>query len=427
MDKSEPRPKSRETEPSESASSEEKSKEKPSRFASWLFGIGVLFLLSAGVAYGGWTAYERHQKTNQVAEHQRNSVPKVRVAEIKASNDDIKVSLPGNTLAFTAANIYARASGYIEKRNVDIGDHVKQGQLLAEIVAPELDHQISQAKASLDVNKANLQQAIANRDLAQITWNRDKPMVDKGWTTQQQGSVDQQTLKAQIAAVGVAQQNVNAQEQQLKVLQQQKDYQRVVAPFNGVITQRNVDVGTLLQADATTGTFMFTLMQTDTIRTQVYVPQDQAFGLKPGVKAVIKVPEYADRVFPGKVTRIADALQQTTRTLLTEIDVPNPDDALSAGAYCSVELDIPRSSPSLIVPSEAVVFDRDGLHVAVVENGTVEMRKISVARDFGTSMEVQSGVKKGETVIINPPVDLVQGSKVDTNSKEKASPEKANS
>ena len=175
----------------------------------------------------------------------------------------------------------------------------------------------------------------------------------------------QQTLQAQQAAVGVAQSNVAAQQAQIKVLQQQKDYLKVEAPFDGVVTQRNIDVGSLVQADATTGTFMFTVMQTEMIRTQVYVPQDQAFGVAPGVEAVVRVPEIPDRSFPGKVTRMADALEPTTRTLLTEIDVPNPDGALPSGVYCTVELHIPRKTPSLIVPADAIVFDAEGLHVAV--------------------------------------------------------------
>ena len=245
------------------------------------------------------------------------------------------VSLPGTTSAFATADIFARASGYIAKRYVDIGDQVKQGQLLAEISAPEIDHQIAQAQATLSQSEAALRQQQANADLASVTWGRDKPLVEKGWVTAQQGDVDRQNLQAQQAAVGVAQSNVAAQQAQIKVLQQAKDYLSVLAPFDGVVTRRNIDVGSLVQADATTGTFMFTVMQTNVIRTQVYVPQDQAFGVAPGVEAVVRVPELPDRGFPGKVTRMADALDPLTRTLLTEIDVPNPDGALPSGVYCS--------------------------------------------------------------------------------------------
>jgi RND family efflux transporter MFP subunit len=157
---------------------------------------------------------------------------------------------------------------------------------------------------------------------------------------------------------------------------------------------------------------MFTLMHPDVIRTQVFVPQDQAFGLGPGVDAVVRVPEIPDRSFPGKVTRIATALQPGSRTLLTEIDVPNPDGALNPGIYCTVELFIPRKTPSVIIPADAVVFDQNGLHVAVVQNGTVHLQKITIARDFGTEVEVHDGVKAGDQVVLNPMVNLAEGSKV---------------
>ncbi len=381
----------------------------------WL-GLGVLLLLTGALVVGGINSRALRQQTLATSERHRNFVPKVRVAPVKASSDIDTVSLPATTLAFTTANIFARASGYIGKRNVDIGDRVKKGELLAEIVAPELDHQIAQAQATLEQDKATLRQNVANRDLAKITWDRDKPVVAQGWVTQQQGSIDEQNLKAQIAAVGVAEQSISAQEATIKVLQQQKDYQSVVAPFDGVVTQRNIDVGSLVQADATSGTFMFNLIQTDIIRTQVYVPQDQAFGVRPGVEAVVRIPEIPDRTFPGKVTRIADALNPITRTLLTEIDVPNPDGAMSAGVYCTVELHIPRKEPSLLVPAEAIVFDRNGLHVAVVEGGIVNLQKVSVARDLGTEVEVHDGLKKGDLVVLNPSVDLAQGSKVEVRS-----------
>jgi RND family efflux transporter MFP subunit len=284
--------------------------------------------------------------------------------------------------------------------------------LLAEIVAPELDHQIAQAEATLGQLRAALQQAEANRDLAQVTWNRDSPLVSKGWVTGQQGTIDVQTLKAQEAAVAVARANVIAEEAQLQVLHQHKIYQRVVAPFDGVITQRNVDIGSLVQADATSGTFMFTIMQGNVIRTQVFVPQDAAFGLQPGIDAVVRVPEIPGRTFPGKVTRIANALQPGSRTLLTEIDIPNPEGTLTPGIYCTIELHILRKTPSYKVSADAIIFNEAGLQVAVVENDVVHLRKVAVIRDFGQEVEVNSGVKRGDQVILNPAVDLADGSKV---------------
>ena len=374
--------------------------------------LGVVAVLAGALTAGTWTHLTQYRLSADADEQERDFVPQVQVANIEPSSEIDVVKLPATTSAFAAANVFARASGYIEKREVDIGDRVKQGQLLAEIVAPELDHQIAQAEATLSQLKWSLQQAEANRELAKVTWDRDRPLVQKGWVTAQQGTIDEQTQKAQEAAVSVAQANVTAEEAQLQVLHQQKLYQRVVAPFDGVITQRNIDVGSLVQADATSGTFMFTVMQGNVIRTQVFVPQDAAFGLKPGIDAVVHVPEIPDRTFPGTVTRIADAIQPGSRTLLTEIDIPNPDGALTPGIYCTIELYIPRKTPSFTVSADAIIFNQGGLQVAIVENGVVHLRKVAVVRDLGRQVLVNSGVKRGDQVILNPAVDLADGTKV---------------
>jgi RND family efflux transporter MFP subunit len=382
------------------------------RLGGPLFALGALSLLAGGVAMGASHHYAQHQHVMATAERERDFVPSMRVATVEASPGIMSVVLPGTTAAFTDANIYARATGYIAKRYVDIGDSVKQGELLVELAVPELDDQISQNEATLTQLKASLQQAQANLKLAQVTWDRDRPVVKEGWVTQQQGTVDVETLKAQDAAVNVAQSNVAAQENLLKVLRQDRDYALVVAPFDGVITERNVDVGSLVQGNVNSGTFMFQMMQKNVIRVWVYVPQDAAFGVAPDIDAVVRVPELPGREFPGKVTRIADAQQSGTRTLLTEIDLPNPDGALRSGVYCMIELKIPRKTPSLVVPAEAIIFNRDGLQVAVVNNGKAEIRKVRVTRDLGTKVEVDAGVKPGDRVILNPPVNLVEGSKV---------------
>ncbi len=374
-----------------------------------LLGGTALLLLLGGLGLGAWRHYEAGRELAAAALQRRTLVPEVRVGAVRNSGGTIDVSLPATTTAFEAANILARTSGYIEKRYVDIGDRVKAGALLADITAPELDHQITQAKATLVQNQATLQQTQASHELAQVTNARDSKLVKQGWLTLQQGDNDRLTLQAQQAAVGVAQANIEAQQAQIRILEQEKAYQRVVAPFDGVITQRAVDNGSLVQAGST---FMFTLQHPDVIRTQVFVPQDEAFGLGPGVDAVVRVPEIPGRTFPGKVTRIASALQPGSRTLLTEIDVPNPDGALSPGIYCTVELFIPRKTPSMIIPADAVVFDQNGLHVAVVENGTAHLQKITIARDLGTEVEVHDGVKPGDQVILNPVVNLAEGSRV---------------
>jgi RND family efflux transporter MFP subunit len=382
------------------------------RWGGRLFALGGFLLLVGGVALGAAGQYSQQQQVMTTAEQERDFVPSVRVATIGASPGSVSVSLPGTTAALAAANIYARATGYIAKRDVDIGDRVTAGDLLAQLAVPELDDQISQNEATLDQLKSALDQAEASRKLAEVTWGRDEPLVKKGWVTPQQGDVDLQTLRAREAAVAVAQHNVTAQESLVKQLHQNRDYASVVAPFDGVITQRNVDLGSLVQSNATSGTFMFEIMQEDVIRVWVYVPQDAAIGVVPGIDAVVRVPELPDREFPGSVTRIADALQSGTRTLLAEIDIPNPDGALTPGTYCSVELQIPRKTPSLSVPADAIIFNRDGMQVAVVTDGKAEIRKVSVKRDLGTRLEVDSGIKVGDQVILNPPVTLVHGSRV---------------
>jgi RND family efflux transporter MFP subunit len=382
------------------------------RWGGRLFALGGFLLLAAGLSLGVWGKISQQEQVTATAEQARDFIPSVRVATVEASPATVSVTLPGTTAAFAAANIFARATGYIAKRNVDIGDHVKAGDVLAQLAVPELDDQISQNEATLDQLKSALDQAEASQKLQQVTWDRDAPLVEKGWVTRQQGTVDVQNLKGQEAAVAAAKHNVTAQENLIKQLHQQRDYASVVAPFDGVITQRNVDVGSLVQGNATSGTFMFEIMQEDVIRVMVFVPQDAAFGVAPGIEAILRVPELPDRDFPGKVTRIADALQPGTRTLLTEIDIPNPDGALTPGIYCTIELRIPRRTPSLSVPADAIIFNRNGMQVAVVKNGKAEIRKVNVKRDLGTRVEVDSGIKAGEQVILNPPVSLADGSKV---------------
>jgi RND family efflux transporter MFP subunit len=227
--------------------------------------------------------------------------------------------------------------------------------------------------------------------------------------TAQQGDQDRLSLEAQRQALDAAKANDLVQDNAIKVLQQQRDYLTVSAPFDGVVTQRAVDTGALVQSGAT---LMFNLQQTTTIRVQVYVPQDQAYGLEPGVEVAVKVPELPGRAFPGKITRIAEALQQGTRTLLVEADVPNPDGALKAGAYCLVEMHIPRKTMATIIPAEALIFNRNGQQVVVVEDDKAHLRKVEVTRDFGASVEAASGVAAGDKVVLNPLVDLADGQQV---------------
>jgi RND family efflux transporter MFP subunit len=377
-----------------------------------LLGLGVLLLFIAALGLGVWRHYQQHRQVMDTAEQQANFVPSVRVEAVAQRLGRLHVTLPATTLAFEAANIYARASGYVLKRFVDIGDHVKAGQLLADITAPEVEAQVAQFQNSLQQAQATIRQNEAQRASTDVTSRRISVLAKDGWAPKEQGDTDWYAFQAQKHATTASEYNAAAMEQQLKFINQQKIYQQVVAPFDGVITQRNIDTGSLITADATGGTSMFSLQRGDVIRVWVYVPQDAAFGVKPGVEAVIHVPAMPSLTFHGKVARIADALQPGTRTLLTEVDVPNPDGALQPGVYCTVELKIPRPSPALIVPASAIIFNQNGMQVAVVENGVAHLRKISITTDYGTEVEVNAGVQNGDQVVLQPPVNLADGDKV---------------
>jgi RND family efflux transporter MFP subunit len=385
---------------------------QPRRAGRRVVASGVLVLLIAGLLVGLWQHYGRYSQAMATAAEQRDFVPLVRVQEVRASDDIILVVLPATTLGFETANIYGRASGYITRRLVDIGSRVKTGDLLVEVTAPELDHQIAQAEATVAQVKATLAQTEANRELARVTADRSTMLAPQGAASRQQADNDRLAYRAQQQAAIAQEATIKAQQAQLMVLRQQKIYQQVVAPFDGVVTQRNIDIGSLVQADAGGGTPLFAMVHSAVIRIQLYVPQDQSFGLMPGAAAVVRVPEIPGRTFPGTVTRIADALQPGTRTLLTEIDVTNDDGTLRPGIYCTVELKVPRRTPSLIVPSAAIIFNQAGLQVAVVEDGTAHLRKIEVVRDMGTEVEASDGVAAGEKVILNPKVGLTDGSRV---------------
>jgi RND family efflux transporter MFP subunit len=377
-----------------------------------LLGLIVLLVLGLALARGVWSHYEQYRQAIATAQQHQEFVPSVRVGTVRMSDRVSHLTWPGTILAYKQANIFARATGYISTRNVDIGSKVRQGDVLAVIAAPDLDQQLEQAKAQLVQTRAAVEQAKANVELGRVTSARSTKLAKEDSVALQQADTDRLNYEAQKAALAVAQANVVAQQAAVDRLVQLTGFEQVTAPFDGIITARFIDVGDLVQGDTTGGTSMFTMMHSDVIRIWTYVPQDQAFGVAPGVEAIIRVPEFPKRKFPGKVTMIAEALAPGTRTLLSEIDVPNPDGALTPGTYCTVELAIPHRTASFIVPADAIIFNQAGLHVAVVQNDTVHMQKITIARDFGREVEVSDGVNTDDKVILNPPVDLQEGSKV---------------
>ena len=377
-----------------------------------LFGLAALLLLIAGLIRGAWTHYRQHNQAVTDAEKRKSFVPMVQVATVKESETVRHSTWPGTILGYTQASIFARATGYISTRNVDIGSKVRAGDVLAVIAAPDLDQQLAQAKAQLVQMQAAVEQAKSTAELGRVTSARSSKLVSWDSVSKQQSDNDRLTYSSEKAALAVAEANVVAQQAAVDRLVQLVGFERVTAPFDGTVTARFIDVGALVQADSNSGTSLFTMIHSNVIRVQTYVPQDQSFGLTAGVEGVIRVPQMPRRGFPGKVTRVAGALAPGTRTLLAEIDVPNPDGTLSAGTYCTVELQIPRKTPSLIVPAGAIIFNQQGLQAAVVQDGVAHMHQIRILRDFGREVELSEGVKEGDQVILSPPVDLQDGAKV---------------
>jgi RND family efflux transporter MFP subunit len=377
-----------------------------------LVGFGVVIAVAFVAGLGAWGYAQRRTAVFETLSRQENFVPVVRTSEVTAVNTPRELSLPGTTQAFGSATVYARATGYIARRLVDIGTRVKTGDVLAIIAAPELDQQLAQARAQLTQLQAAVVQARANADLARATNERTSKLVGQGWLSKQQGDNDRLTAEAQGAAVRVAEANLEAQRAVVSRLQELTSFERVLAPFEGTITSRQIDMGSLVTADVSSGTPLFSIDQTDVLRVQVYVPQDSVFGIKVGDEAQISVPELPGKAFRGKVARTASALQPGTRTLLTEVDVDNSEGALYAGLYCIVRFSLPRAQPAIIVPSQAIIFDKKGLSAAVYQDGVAHLRHLNVARDDGAEVELRAGLEPGDRVILNPPVGISEGMRV---------------
>jgi len=282
------------------------------------------------------------------------------------------------------------------------------------IAAPDLDQQLVQTKAQLLQLEAAVRQAQANADLGRVTNQRTSRLVAQGWSSAQQGDNDRLTFDARTAAVAVAEANVVAQQAAVHRLEQLTDFEKITAPFDGEITGRFIDVGSLVTADAASGSPLFSIARTDVLRVQVFVPQTAYFGVKNGDHATVTVPEIVNRTFDGMVARNARALATGTRTLLTEVDVDNKSGELAAGLYSVIRLQIRRLNPVVRVPSQAVIFDKDGLSAAVVADGKVQFRKLELDADNGADVEVRAGLLPGDRVILSPPVNLTDGMQVET-------------
>ncbi|WGJ14862.1 efflux RND transporter periplasmic adaptor subunit [Methylocapsa sp. D3K7] len=376
--------------------------------------IGAVAILALLVGFGTLSHYQRAATADAVLEARSNAVPAVRTLVVGAELQPRTIDLPGSMAAFDSATLFARATGYISVRNADIGTKLRKGDVIAIIAAPDLDQQLAQAKAQLLQLEASVRQAQANADLGRVTNQRTSKLVAQGWSSAQQGDTDRLTFDARAAGVAVAQANVAAQQAVVNRLQQLTDFEKITAPFDGVITGRFIDVGSLVTADAASGSPMFSIARTDVLRVQIFVPQSAYFGVKDGDHATIIVPELVNRSFDGTVARNAQALNSSTRTLLTEVDVDNKNGELAAGLYCVVRLQIHRSGPVVSLPSQAVIFNKGGLGAAVVVDGKVEFRKLELEADNGGDIDVRAGLQPGDRVILSPPVNLTNGMPVKT-------------
>ncbi len=347
------------------------------------------------------------------------------VIQVERSSSNSELTLPGNIQAVTEAPILARADGYIKRRLVDIGDRVQAGQILAEIEAPELDQQVRQAQANLQQTQAALTQALANRvqgkanaDMARVTAERWGKLAGKGAVSHQENDQYQAQYQAQAAnldaleqAVAAARSNILAADANLSRLNEIQSYRIVKAPFEGVVTLRNVDVGALVNAGST---LLYRIAQTRVLRTFINVPQTNADSVKIGQTAQLTVTNRPGRRFTGTVARTADALDPTSRTMLVEVQVPNSDGALLPGMYAQVDLSSPRSNPPLLLPSDSLIVRAEGTQVAVVRpDHSVHFQNIQVGRDYGDRLEVLTGLQQGDSVIANPSDIVREGLQVD--------------
>lgn len=338
----------------------------------------------------------------------------VRVTEARRAPKTAELRLPGTLQAMTEAPILARADGYIRQRFADIGDRVKAGAVLAEIEAPELDQQARQAAAALDQAKASLerakaahQQGLANQELARVTATRWSNLLQRGVISRQENDQAQAQYRAQSAsvealarAVEAERNNVAAAEASLARIEQLREYLKVRAPFSGVVTLRNVDAGALVTAG---NTLLFRMAETHALRVFMNVPQAWAVALKPGMAAELTLAERPSARYPGRLARLAEALDPATRTMLAEVHVPNPGGALLPGMFVHVTVKAPRPEPPLLVDSEAIQVRADGIYVAVVgEDSKAHQRKVEVGTDFGKQIEVLSGIEEGALLIVNP-------------------------
>jgi len=375
-------------------------------------GLALLAVLAAAFGFGYLRRRTERAALAESNEASQHALPRVEVIAPRLLASDRALQLPGSVMPLQETVLFARASGYVRAWRADIGDRVKQGQLLAEIETPELDQELEQAQAQLLQTQASLALARANRDLAQANLARFERLAPSGVVSR--ADLEQGQAQAHVgeANVKVAEANVAAQQANIRRLQKLKAFARVTAPFAGTVTQRSVEIGSLVTA--ANGQPLFRVAAMDPARIFVQVPQDVAPGVRPGVSANVMVREYAGRVFAGKVTRAAGELDASTRTMNTEIRVPNRDGALMAGMYAEVALTLPSPHHVLELPATALLNDSRGQRVAVVDGQSkLHLVAVVVERDNGATIDISSGLSGNESVAKIGSAAFVEGMAVE--------------
>lgn len=337
------------------------------------------------------------------------AMPTVTVIHAEKSAPQQEIVIPGNVQPFSDAPIYARTNGYLQHWYVDIGAHVKKGQLLADIDTPEVDQQLQQARADLLT-------AEANHHIAQITADRYQGLLNTD-------SVAKQDVDNAVANMQATQTQVQAAQDNVKRLESLQSFEKIYAPFNGVITARNIDIGDLINAGSGgQAQELFHISATDVLRVYVSVPQIYSSVTRPGIKAYLTLPEFAGRKFPGTLVRTASAITPASRTLLIEVDVNNSSGTLLPGAYAEVHIGIPGKASTYVVPIATLIFRSQGIQLATVDDGKhAKLVSGTLGRDFGTRVEVVSGITDADSIIVNPPDSLVDGEEVRVNSQAQSS------
>jgi RND family efflux transporter MFP subunit len=378
--------------------------------------MALVVLFGAAFVLGYLPKVRQERAIGAEAAERSAALPQVTPVKVRLAEAVTEVPLPGTTEAIQEAGIYARTDGYVKQRYVDIGDRVKGGQLLAEIETPETDQSLKQAVANVFQAQAQVNKAQADLNLAKTTYERFMAAGLGGGVSKQEQdekaaavTTAQKTLESQQATVVAMEANVN----RLRELQQ---FQKVVAPFEGIVSARNVDVGSLISAGSGNSGIkeMFHLVDSSVIRLRVAVPQTYSVSIKAGQMAAVTVREYPKRVFDAKVVRTAGALDAASRTLQVEVNVPNANGDLLAGMYATVRFKVPRGSPPVVIPANALMIDAAGPKVAVIDAGDrIHYRAVTLGRDYGPEIEVTGGVEAGEIVATGISPGLADASVVD--------------